>query len=223
VIQQPDLNLREPLFNIARVGSYIVAVQPVARPRMALLCRQPAFHLGGDAQPPGLPERISSPLSQRHLACLSDHFRRSGIPIMALGRLCEYSFKRRANHDASRISESATRPVTGDCLTTPNGAGPAWSLDFRFAAQYCSGCKIKPGSQPIPKMPGNHRRSGLLVSRNDPAQSRSSERHCAKISGGQRGLRPLKPWRGRTEKSGNLGNPHAEKMLQRRSQPIHDD
>jgi hypothetical protein len=32
---------------------------------------------------------------------------------------------------------------------------------------------------------------------------------------GQRGLRP--PWRGRAEKSGNIGNPHAEKMLQRRS------
>lgn len=86
---------------------------------VALLCRQPAFHLGGDAQPPGFPERIASPLSQRHLARFSDHFRRSGIPIMALGRLCEYSFKRRANHDASRISESATRPVTGNCLTSP--------------------------------------------------------------------------------------------------------
>jgi MtN3 and saliva related transmembrane protein len=46
---------------------------------VALLCRQPAIHLGGDAQPPGFPERIASPLSQRHLARFGDHFRRSGI------------------------------------------------------------------------------------------------------------------------------------------------
>jgi hypothetical protein len=116
-MQQPDLNVRESLFNIARVWE-LYCRSPVARPRMALLCRQPAFHFGGDAQPPGFPERIASPLSQRHLARFSDHFRRSGIPIMALVRLCEYSFKRRANHDASRISERAMRPVTGDCLTT---------------------------------------------------------------------------------------------------------
>ena len=31
----------------------------------------------------------------------------------------------------------------------------------------------------------------------------------------------IKLWRGRAEKSGNLGNPCAEKTLQRRSQPIH--
>jgi hypothetical protein len=87
---------------------------------------------------------------------------------MALGRLCEYSFKRRANHDASRISESATRPVTGDTIRLPddtNDAEPAWPLNFRFAGQYCSGSKIKPGSEPIPKMPGNHRRSALLASK----------------------------------------------------------
>jgi hypothetical protein len=94
-----------------------------ASQEVALLCRQPAFHLGGNAQPPGFPERLASPLSQRHLARFSDHFRRSGIPIMALVRLCEYSFKRRANHDASRICERATRPVAGDCLTTPLALG----------------------------------------------------------------------------------------------------
>lgn len=150
---------------VIAVQPELIAVQPVARTGAALLCRQPALHLGGNAQPPRFPERIASLLSQWHLARLSDHFRRSDIPILALGRLCEYSFKRRANHDASRMSESATRPVTGDCLTTPNDAGPAWSLEFRFAGQYCSGCKIKPGSQPIPKMAGNHCRRGLLVSR----------------------------------------------------------
>ena len=44
-------------------------------------CRQPAIHLGGDAQPPGFPEGVASQLSQRHLARFGDHFRRSGIPI----------------------------------------------------------------------------------------------------------------------------------------------
>jgi hypothetical protein len=32
----------------------------------------------------------------------------------------------------------------------------------------------------------------------------------------------MEPWRGRAEKSGNLGNPHAEEVLQRRPQPIYD-
>jgi hypothetical protein len=58
-----------------------------ANREVALLCRQPALHLGGDAQAPGFPKRIASPLSQRQLARFGDHFRRSGIPIMALGRL----------------------------------------------------------------------------------------------------------------------------------------
>jgi hypothetical protein len=60
-----------------------------ANREVALLCRQPALHLGGDAQPSGFPERIASLLSQRHLARFCDHFRRSRIPIMALGRLGE--------------------------------------------------------------------------------------------------------------------------------------
>jgi hypothetical protein len=41
-----------------------------------------------------LPERIASLLSQRHLARFRDHFRRSGIPIMALGRLGGNWFKK---------------------------------------------------------------------------------------------------------------------------------
>jgi hypothetical protein len=77
----------------------------------ALLCRQPALHLGGDAQPSGLRERIASLSSQRHLARLGNHFRRSGIPIMALGRLCEYSLEGRADHDAFRISQTGTSAI----------------------------------------------------------------------------------------------------------------
>jgi hypothetical protein len=81
--------------------------------------------------------------------------------------------------------------------------------------------KSRPDSPPISRNRGTivaaaywfHERS---------AKSRSWEQHCARVSGGQRGLRPSKPWRGRAEKSGNLGNPHVEKMLQRRSQPIHE-
>jgi hypothetical protein len=54
--------------------------------------------------------------------------------------------------------------------------------------------------------------------KDDPAQSRSSERHCAKISGGQLWTTPIKAMARRAEKSGNLRNPHGEKMLQPGSQ-----
>jgi hypothetical protein len=50
------------------------------RSKVSLLRRQPAVHLSGDAQSPCFVERIAPSLSQRHLACLRDHFRRSGIP-----------------------------------------------------------------------------------------------------------------------------------------------
>jgi hypothetical protein len=49
---------------------------------------------------------------------------------------------------------------------------------------------------------------------NDPSASRSS-------SGWAAWTKAIKLWRGRTEKSDNLGNPYAEKMPQRRSQSIH--
>jgi hypothetical protein len=77
-----------------------LALEMPLRARRALLCRQPAVHLGGDAQPPSFPERVASQLSQRHLARFGDHFGRSDIPIMACGRLSGYWFRRRANHDA---------------------------------------------------------------------------------------------------------------------------
>lgn len=103
----------------------------------ALLCRQPTLHLGGDAQPPGFLERIASPLSQRHLARFGDHLSRSGIPIMALRRLGGYSSRRRANHEClARIARACARLPAIACDS--NGAEPNWSLNRRFACQYCS-------------------------------------------------------------------------------------
>jgi hypothetical protein len=66
----------------------------------SLLGRQPALHLGGDAQPSGFSERIASPLSRRHPARFGEHFRRPVIPILALCRLDGYSSRRRSNHHA---------------------------------------------------------------------------------------------------------------------------
>jgi len=61
--------------------------------------------------PAMLIKRIASLSSQRHLARLGNRFRRSGIPIMALGRLCEYSLEGRADHDASQISQTGTSAI----------------------------------------------------------------------------------------------------------------
>jgi hypothetical protein len=80
-----------------------------ANPEVALFCRQPALHLGGDARPSGFPERIASPQSQRHLERFRDHFRRLRIPIMALRRLGGCWFGRGSQSCRfPRISESAT-------------------------------------------------------------------------------------------------------------------
>jgi hypothetical protein len=62
----------------------------------------------------------------------------------------------------------------------------AWPIDLRFVGQYCSDWKIKPDSHPIPKM-----RETIVAALYwfRERSGRSSKRHCANASGGQRGLR----------------------------------
>lgn len=93
-------------------------------------------------------------------------------------------------------------------------AGPGWSLNFRFAAQYYSVWQIKPGLAPDFRMPGTIVASVYWIHGN--------RRGCAKSFGWAAWTTAIELWRGRAEKSDNLGNPYAEKMLQRRSQPIHE-
>ena len=61
-------------------------------------------------------------------------------------------------------------------------AGPGWSLNLRFAGQYCS---VWQNQRTCPRFQdaGNHRRIGLL----DPWQP---DGVVQKASDGQRGLRP---------------------------------
>jgi hypothetical protein len=66
---------------------------------------------------------------------------------------------------------------------------------------------------------GNYTRSGLLPLSN-PTRTPLLECLC-KHFGWAAWTTAMKSWRGRAEQSGNLGNPHAEKMLQHRAQPFH--
>jgi hypothetical protein len=68
-----------------------------------------------------------------------------------------------------------------------DGVEPAWSLNFRFAGQYCSVWQIKAGLAADFRIPGTIVTSVYWIYGSD-----------------------------------NLGNPYAEKMLRRRSQPIHE-
>lgn len=86
----------------------------------------------------------------------------------------------------SRTGESATRPVTGDCLAT-RGAAPAWPLNFRFAGQYCSALRHQ--SRTCRTFSGTILATAYW-SLSVPTKSPPRKLLSQKASAGQRGLRP---------------------------------